>query len=218
MQLAEFEIAFAALTPRQREVLMAFVTGKSDEAIAAELFIEPSTVRRHLANICKDWSLTDPEYGRYSHREELIALIRCHKPELISPAVWAERVGYPTQPDFLGSPLPWKSPFYIERSPIEARCIQEIQQPGSLIRIRGTRHMGKTSLLNHVLPTVQATGLQTVRLNLRQAEVSVLKTLDTFLQWFAANVTYKLGISQALETYWDAQSFGSLASCTIYFQ
>ncbi len=87
MQSIEFEAAFAALTRRQREVLVGFLAGKSDEAIATELFIEASTVRRHLANICKDWALTEPEQGRASHREELVDLVARYKPELIHPSL-----------------------------------------------------------------------------------------------------------------------------------
>jgi predicted ATPase/DNA-binding CsgD family transcriptional regulator len=41
----------AGLTPRERQIVGLIVTGRSNKAIAAELFISPATVARHVANI-----------------------------------------------------------------------------------------------------------------------------------------------------------------------
>lgn len=51
------------------------------------------------------------------------------------------------RPDRPGAPIALNSRFYIERSPCEEHAYQEIATPGSLIRIRGPRQVGKTSFL-----------------------------------------------------------------------
>ncbi len=38
--------------------------------------------------------------------------------------------------EFPGGPVPLESPFYIERPPIEQLAYAEVEQPGSLIRIK----------------------------------------------------------------------------------
>ena len=50
------------------------------------------------------------------------------------------------------------SPFYIERPPIEARCYEQIAQPGALIRIKAPRQMGKSSLLARILHKAEQQG------------------------------------------------------------
>ena len=204
------------LTPRQRQVLQLFLEGKSDEEIATTLTVEPSTVRHHLANICKAFGLANLDGERYSHREELRSLFA--ERTVNQTPVAAEKRADDVEPEFPGGLLEWKSPFYIYRPPIEERCTKEILKPGSLVRIRAPRQMGKTSLLHHLSSKAQVEGLQTVRLNLRQAEPKVLKDLDGFLRWFCANLCQKLGFSLSLDDYWDRDRFGSIASCTVYMQ
>lgn len=53
-----FEQTLDELTPRQRSVLKEFLQGKPDEAIAQSLYLEASTIRRHLSNICKIFGLS----------------------------------------------------------------------------------------------------------------------------------------------------------------
>jgi predicted AAA+ superfamily ATPase len=43
-----------------------------------------------------------------------------------------------------GDPLPFNSCFYIERPPIESDAYAELLKPGSLIRIKAPRQMGKS--------------------------------------------------------------------------
>jgi hypothetical protein len=47
--------------------------------------------------------------------------------------------------------VPLASEFYIERSPIESSCYQEILKPRSLTVIKAPRKMGKTSLMVRML-------------------------------------------------------------------
>ncbi|WP_293156156.1 MULTISPECIES: AAA-like domain-containing protein [unclassified Microcoleus] len=109
------------------------------------------------------------------------------------------------------------SPFYVERPPIESDCYKEILKPGSLIRIRGPRKMGKTSLLNRVLAYATQQNYQVVRMNLRKAEKTVFTSLNKFLRWFCLNVSRELKLEPKLDDYWD-EEIGSKVSCTGYFE
>lgn len=217
MREAEFNAIFEELTPKQRKVLQGFLAGETDEEIAASLYVEAATIRRHLANICKEFGLSNPEGERYSHRDELIDLFAQHRPEMVNPELVKGQRSL-RSPEFPGSPVALESPFYVERPPIEERCAREILKSGALIRIRAPQRMGKTSLLNRIVAKAKAVGYRTVRLNLRQAEEQFLTDLDAFLQWFCVNVSHKLELPPQLDDYWDSDRFGSIVSCTTYFQ
>lgn len=108
-------------------------------------------------------------------------------------------------------------PFYIERPPLETDCYRVVLRPGSLIRIRSPRRMGKTSLFNRILAYASTNGCKTARINLRQAEKLKFASLDTFLRWFCTNVSRQVNQEPRLDAYWDEES-GSMISCTLYFQ
>ncbi|MCL1471454.1 AAA-like domain-containing protein [Argonema antarcticum] len=114
--------------------------------------------------------------------------------------------------------VPLDSPFYIDRPPIESLCYEEILQSGALIRIKGPRQMGKTSLMRRILEGATKQGYRTVSLNLRQAEGTLLTNLDKFLRWFCANISKQLQLEPLLNDYWDKELIGSMMSCTTYFQ
>ena len=109
------------------------------------------------------------------------------------------------------------SAFYVERPPIEAQAFSEIQKPGSLVRIRAPRQMGKSSLMHRMLAQAKQNGLQTATLNFQRADRSLLSSLDPFLRWLCANVAQQLGLPPALEDHWNPE-IGSKMSCTLYFQ
>ena len=215
MEITEFNAVFEDLTPRQRKVLQEFLAGHTDDAIAQSLYLEPSTVRRHLANICKRFNLSEVTQERYSHRDELIDLFIQFKVDMVSPDLLS-KLGL-SDPKFPGHPLPSRSALYIQRS-IEQRCNQEILKPGSLIRIRAPRRTGKTSLVNQLLEQATSASMSTVYLNLRQAEEPFLKTLDAMLRWLSTLMSHQLSISTELDQYWDSDNFGSIVICTIYVQ
>lgn len=122
-----------------------------------------------------------------------------------------------TIPEFPEGPVPLDSPFYVERPPIESDCYQEIVKPGSLIRIRGPKQMGKTSLLHRVLAYAQKHDYQVIRINLRKAEKTIFTGLNRFLRWFCLNVSRQLNVEPRLDDYWD-EEIGSKVSCTGYFE
>lgn len=72
--------------------------------------------------------------------------------------------------EFPGSPLRFGSPIYIERSPIENLAIATIRQAGSLIRLKAPQGTGKTSLINHLMGVAHNMGMQTVFVDVQQAD------------------------------------------------
>ena len=110
--------------------------------------------------------------------------------------------------------VPLDSRLYIPREPHEQRCIQLIGQPGALIRIKGPRQMGKTSLMNRI---IAAKAYPAIVLNFQQIEQSTLVDLDKLLRWLCANITRQLKLPLALDDCWD-EDIGSKMSCTLYIE
>ena len=106
---------------------------------------------------------------------------------------------------------------YIERPPIEEKCLKAILQPGALIRIKAPQKMGKTLLLDKLLDFGRQHGYETVKLDLKLADKSTLNDLKTFLRWLCIDVSDILEKPPKLDDYWQ-DSLGLNTSCTRYFQ
>lgn len=119
--------------------------------------------------------------------------------------------------EFPGAPLPLNSNFYIPRPPLEDLVCQEVEKPGSVIRIQAPRRMGKSSLLNRLIAHAKAKGYKIVNLDFQQADETVFSNLDKFLRWFSTNIARKLRLAPKLDDYWDEET-GSKVSCTFYFE
>ncbi len=109
------------------------------------------------------------------------------------------------------------SKFYIERPPIEERCYSMVLKPGSLIRIKAPREMGKSSLTIRILDYASKYDHQTVVINLQLADSKIFEDLDLFLKWFCISVSKGLKLPNKVNEYWD-DIFGSKMSCKDYFE
>jgi AAA-like domain len=108
---------------------------------------------------------------------------------------------------------------YVDRSPVESLCYQTLLQPGSLIRIKAPKLMGKTYFVTQVLAEVAKQNYQTVNLSFELAERSIHFTnLNKFLRWFCLNLNRELGRKSDLDDYWDEEGMGAKVSCTTYFE
>ena len=135
--------------------------------------------------------------------------------ELIQEFIRSQCLATPLE--YPGSPVPLGSPFYIHHPLIEELAYREIAKPGSVLRIKAPRKMGKSSLLLRILDRANSLGYRTVSLDFQQAEEAVLDNLDKFLRWFCANISRHLELPPLLDDYWD-EDMGSKVSCTIYLQ
>ena len=121
------------------------------------------------------------------------------------------------EPELPGGQVNLASAFYVERPPIEELCYEAILQPGALIRIKGNRQMGKTSLMTRILHHAKQQGYRTVPLSFQSADEDILADLDKFLKWLCVSVGRKLKLENKLADYWD-DNLASKSSCTAYFE
>ena len=120
-------------------------------------------------------------------------------------------------PCYPSGSVPLGSPFYLECSSMEEQVYQEIRKPGSLIRIKAPREMGKTSLMLRILDYANSLGYQTVSLNLEQVDQAILNDLNQFLRWLCTNIARQLKLKPQLDDYWD-EDLGTKISSTLYLQ
>jgi len=189
---------------------------KTYDQIAEENGYSPSYLKNGVAPHL--WQLLSDVVG------EKVTKANCHcllKLELETRTVsknFPELVFY--EPIILESPegqVPLNSIFYIERSPSEPICYQEIQNQGTLLRIKAPRKMGKTSLMARILDYAEQQNYHPVRLSLHRASSLVFTSTEKFLRWFCANVTQQLHLESKIDEFWD-EDVGTLVSSSLYFQ
>jgi len=121
------------------------------------------------------------------------------------------------EPELPSGQVRLASAFYVERVPYETQCYKEILQPGSLIRIKAPRQMGKTSLMARILYQAREQGYRTVPLSLQHADTGIFTNLNQLLQWLCAKITRKLRLPYQVDDYWS-DTYGSKDNCTAYFE
>jgi hypothetical protein len=118
--------------------------------------------------------------------------------------------------EFPNGTIPIDSFFYIERPPLEEDFLQEIAYPGSFIRIQAAQKMGKTSLLNRILNLLDAE-YYAIKIDLQQADIRILGTLNKLIRWLLANICCQLKIKNSIDSYWN-KDLGIKMSCTTYLE
>lgn len=107
---------------------------------------------------------------------------------------------------------------YIERPPIEQSCYDTVRQPGSLLRIKSAKGMGKTLLVDKILSYATQNRYKVVDLSFLQANQSILSDLDRLLQWFALVVSRQLGLLSQFDEHWSKGVGLGVYGCTSYFE
>ncbi len=119
---------------------------------------------------------------------------------------------------FPESSVPPDSRFYIKRNNLETLCHETINKPGSLVRIKAPKLMGKTSLINKIIQSANHQNYQTIYLDLSTVERRILTDLDKFLRWLCCMVGRELKLENQLNDYWDSEILGSNDNCSVYFE
>ncbi|MEM8642498.1 MAG: AAA-like domain-containing protein [Cyanobacteria bacterium P01_G01_bin.54] len=151
-------------------------------------------------------------------------LIATPLPTAETPPTAAESGALPpapiAEPELPTGTVTLTSAFYMERAGVDERCLEEIQKPTALIRIKAPRQMGKTSLLARILHQAQTWGSTTVVVSLQLAERDRFESLDTFLLWLCAQITHRLQLPMAeLQSHWQENTIlGSKTACTDYLE
>ncbi|GLP97260.1 AAA-like domain-containing protein [Paraferrimonas sedimenticola] len=120
-------------------------------------------------------------------------------------------------PDYPGAPMVFSSPHYVERTEEEQQAYHQLQQPGALIRVKGPRKMGKSSLMLRMLDHADELGYRQVTLDFQMADSSILKNLDKLLRWTCLQMTSQLGLEDQLESHWN-ELIGPKLSCSNYIK
>ncbi len=120
-------------------------------------------------------------------------------------------------PNYPSGPVPLDSPFYIPRPPVEELVYEEISKPGALIRIKGAKEMGKSSLMLRIVDYAKNLGYQIVAIDFQQFDADCLNNLDRFLRSFCLQVTKQLNLEPNFDEYWD-EDIGGKISCSLYFR
>ena len=203
------------LTDIEIDVLRGAWEGKSYEEIAEQLFLSVSYINKDVGY--RLWKKLSEALGEEVTKKSFRQALKREWQNQTTTISSVPTSNAAIALEFPEGPVALDSPFYVERPPLESDCYKEILKPGSLIRIRGPRRIGKTSLLNRVLAYAAQQNYQVVRMNLRKAEKTVFTNLNRFLRWFCLNVSRQLNLEPRLEHYWD-EEIGSKVSCTIYFE
>ncbi len=120
--------------------------------------------------------------------------------------------------DILEPPrIPEIYPYYIKREPIEKRCYETILQPGSLLRIKASKRMGKTLLIDRILAQAAKNNYHAISLSLLLTNASIYNDLEQFMRWFCLVITRKLRLKAELDNYWE-EDLDAILNCTIYFE
>ena len=204
------------LTPAQKLVLFLAWEGHTYAQIAKQCRYQEGTLKKIAPEL---WSLLSDLFNETLTKKTFRAILEprpltVQEQELIAQATSLMRE-YPLEsPD---CPVPLESPFYIQRTPIEELTCTAISTPGSLIRLKSPKRMGKTSLMVRVLAHARQLGYCTVSLNLQQVDRAALTDLDSFLRWFCLMLSRRLKLESQVGDRWD-DFLGGKSNCTIHLE
>ncbi len=118
---------------------------------------------------------------------------------------------------FPAGPVPLDSTFYVERPPLEGFAAEEVRQPGGLVRVKGPKQMGKSSLLIRLLAQAEKQGYRTAYIDFHPLNASLLEKPEIFLRWLCVGLSEQLELAPRLEDYWDT-AVGSAMGATLYLK
>ena len=128
---------------------------------------------------------------------------------------WLEQERYPLW--LMGYDSIPSNPYYIERSPVESDCYQELLQPGAFLRIKAPRQMGKTWLLEQILTQLNRKGYLALRYDFGLEDAKVFGDYCQFALSFCAGISELLSIPDCPDKYWS-KNLGFNQNITRYFE
>ena len=181
-------------------------------------FKEPVTKKRFRTVIKRYWERLRETEPLPQLAPSIPSLEEQEGPTSLSSPVYVKEQKAAAPIEYPEGPTPLNSPFYVERSPAESLCFQTVLQPGSLLRIKAPRLMGKTSLIMRTLHHAECQGYEQACLSFGEVESKILENPYDFLRWFCNRVGRQFGLADRLDRYWDTQLISSISNCTDYFE
>ena len=210
-------------SPAKFDVLQKLLVGLSETEIAQARGKAQGTVRKQVSDLYVKFKITRLP-GTESHRDQLIELFTKHKPEWIKFTTELPK-SIPNTP--LTGVVPPDDPRYLERE-ADRQLINIFSahndESSLFIRIRGSKGMGKSSLLARLRQFLEHIGhnVSLVELNGQTLRQEALNNLDTLLYDFTyavakefENSPNQIDLKQHLKTEWD-KDIASGISCTEY--
>ena len=114
-------------------------------------------------------------------------------------------------------PLSLNADNYIPLTSVENMIYQTISQPGGLVRIKGNRKTGKSSLLLRLIKQITNLNYVPIYIDLSQADQSLADSHELFLQWLCTNISHQMQLEPDIEQYWHPH-LGVKVSCTNYLE
>ena len=108
------------------------------------------------------------------------------------------------------------SPFYIERE-VDRQLKNEVLKEYVLIKIKGPRQYGKTSLLSRLIDHAKCNTHEIIAFSLQQITKNTLTDLDKFLNYFCFYASEELNLPDETDTRWNPRR-DPKHNCRIYFQ
>lgn len=134
-----------------------------------------------------------------------------------NPAVDFTQLPTPNAPLELPSgSVALNSPFYIERE-VDHMLKNEILKEYVLIKIKGPRQYGKTSLLSRLIDHAKKNDHEIIAFSLQQITKNTLTSLDEFLNYFCFYASEELNIPDETDTRWNKKR-DPKHNCRTYFQ
>ncbi|ELR99511.1 AAA-like domain-containing protein [Gloeocapsa sp. PCC 73106] len=187
--------------------------GKTYEEIAQQTGYTVDYINKDVGN--KLWRKLSEILGeKVSKKNIREPLQRAFKTEDIAATFSLSRREFP----FPEGAVPPDSCFYAERKAIESLCDEAVIKPGSLIRIKAPRLMGKTSLITRILARCSSQDYKVVYLDLGSVDRHIVASLEKLLRWLCLMVGRQLNLENRLGNYWDTEILGSNDNCTVYFE
>ena len=121
-------------------------------------------------------------------------------------------------PRDFGSPegtMPHQSPLYIERE-TDREALQALRETmGVTITIKGSRQMGKSSLLNRLMADGGGRGWKTAFVDFQMIENSAMENAELFYRQFCSLLSFEFGVEDRVDDFWK-NPLGHVAKTSNY--
>ena len=116
-----------------------------------------------------------------------------------------------------GGNIAYNSLYYISRSG-EDKFVDNILREGALLRIKGPRQFGKTSLLSRTIHFAKQHNHNIVALSFQHFGNDSMNDLDSLLMYLASYTTRKLKLQNRIKDFWEDEFLEGKMKCTAYFE
>ena len=104
--------------------------------------------------------------------------------------------------EMIGGAIPLNSNFYVIRD-VDQEFTDALQRRDSIVLLKGSRQVGKTSLLARGIQRAREAGIQVILTDCQKLPVTQLKTLDEFLLTVSSLLAKQLKLSVTPKSVWD---------------